>query len=429
MKAIEEIKAAIFDYGSFVDLATKLGESYGETYYYTPFEGEYRDLKDCIIGSGIPGIQRVNEPLTPEFLKTLDLAIFPDIGGGGLQRHLRDLGVAVWGAFGASNLELYRSQFIEVIKELELPLSKSIVIRGLSALAEHLKNVENVFIKVDRYRGNMETVRHRDYEHSRPLLDKLATEFGGFREHVTFVVQNEIETEIELGYDGWYCGGFPSRSYQGLELKNELYLGFLREYSELPAEVRFVNERFAPILDEYGYRNFFATELRIKEGVPFFIDPTLRMAGQTQEHLLENCENLAEVIWHGAHGELVDPKFKAPFAAEATLHYTAESENWKVLRIPEEVRPWVKLYQYAMDGDLYHFPPHAVDEVGVVIGFGEDMEQAIEHLKANLELLKDEPVSANVAGFAELLAQAETAEEEGVELSDGEVPDPAIVID
>lgn len=429
MKPISEITSCVVDYGCFIELAETMASKVKKSYYYSPYEAEYANLQDCCIGDGLDRVERLDEFLDPDVLKEIDLFLFPDVGGGGLQRHLREIGKAVWGSMGASELELYRTRFLKVIKACGLPVVQSVTIRGLTALAEHLKQVENKFIKVNRYRGNMETVRHRDYAHSLPLLSKLAMEFGGLREHVVFVVQDEIETDVELGYDGWYAGGFPSQSFQGLELKNELYLGFLKDNDDLPEAVRFVNEKFAPVLEKYGYRNFFASELRIKDDVAFFIDPTLRMAGQTQEHLLTSCLNLPEVIWAGANGELIEPDFDGSFAAEATLHYAGDCEDWKVMRVPDSVRPWVKLYQYAMADDLYHFPPHAVDEVGVVIGIGDSVEEAIDHLKENLEELKAEPVKANVEGFTELLDQAQSAEEQGINISDGPIPGPEILLE
>jgi carbamoylphosphate synthase large subunit len=99
------------------------------------------------------------------------------------------------------------------------------------------------------------------------------------------------------------------------------------------------------------------------------------------------------------------------------------------MRIPEKVERWVKLYHYAQTEDgLFHFPPHGTDEVGIVMGLGDTIKEAIQKLKDNLELLKDEPVSAKMEGFVDLLKEIEEAEQSGMTFTDQEVPDPATVL-
>jgi hypothetical protein len=152
------------------------------------------------------------------------------------------------------------------------------------------------------------------------------------------------------------------------------------------------------------------------------------MPGQTGEQLTETCSNLPEVIWAGANGELIDPEFIYKFSAEATMHYTGGTES-KYLEIPDEAKANVKLCQYCIgDDDSYHFPPHANDEVGVVLGLGDTIEDAISQLKYNFELLENEPLSINFEGFAELLKSVQAAEEQGLQFTTQEVPDPESIL-
>lgn len=423
MKDLADITCLTVDYQTFLSLADKMGEKVARSLYYSPFETEYRDARKCVIGTGLANVERVDE--WQEMIGEIDLFIFPDIGYGGLQRYLRSIGKAVWGGNGASDLELYRTRFMEKLGQLGLPVAPSKVIKGLTALSDHLKTVEDRWIKVNRFRENMETWHHKTYAHSEPILEWLAVEFGGVAEHVVFVVQEPIEHAAEIGYDGWNIDGqFPEASFQGYEKKNQLYLGTWLEADQMPDEVKNVNEALAPYLKDIGYRSFLATEIRNE----FFIDPTFRMAGQTQEHLLETCTNLPEIIWAGANGQVVQPKFEAKFAAEGTLHYTAGTDHWMVLRVPEEVKKWVKLYGYCEVDGVCHFPPRKNDELGVVIGNGNTVLEAIDHLKANLDLLEKEPVSCDCSGFVELITQIEEAEEKGMHFTDQELPEPAAIL-
>lgn len=437
MKAIEELVTCTMDYGSFLGLADCLGRRVKESHYYSPFEQEFLAIDRCVIGDGFRHFKRVDEYMDPDFFESVDLWVFPDIGYGGFQRYLRSLGKAVWGSMGASDLELYRTRFLKVIGEVGLQVIPSEKIIGLSALSEHLKHVENKWIKVNRFRANMETWHHIDYAHSMDELAREAVEFGGLKEHIVYVVQDPVEEEdgepvIEIGYDGFCVDGqYPPSSFSGYEKKNELYLGSMLEYSKQPEEILAVNEAMAPVLAEYGYRNFVATEIRKRGKEFFYIDPTHRLAGQTMEHQFDTCANLPEVLWAGAHGEVLQPVFQALFAAEATLHYKApvSGEAWKVLNIPDEVADWVKLYHCCRADGLYHFPPHNTNEVGVIIGIGDTIEEAIEELKGHFEALKDEPVTIELSGFADLLREIHTAGKAGVEFTDQRVPEPAEVLE
>lgn len=438
MKPLEEVTCCIVDAGTFVPIARAMARSVAQCFYYSPWEQEFVGLERCCVGDGLPDIERQDDILDPDFLKKVDLWLFPDIGYGGLQRHLRhDLGKLVWGSMGASDLELYRTRFLDVVKKVGLEVVPHVKIRGLTKLANHLKEVENKWVKINRYRDNMETWHHIDWDHSQRELERLALMFGPLKECVVFVVVDAIDGDdenpvLEIGYDGWTVNGeFPESSFQGYEKKNQLYLGSLLPYEQMPEQVREVNKRFAPVLADYGYCNFWATEIRVKGDKFYFIDPTARMAGQTMEHLLHTCTNLPDVIYGGAAGELVVPEFGAEIAAEATLHYTGSNgggEEWKTFKVPEEAEPWTALYRFCKYDGAYHFPPHKSDELGVVSGVGDTVQEAIESLHEHFALFDGEPVSIEDAGFVDLIEQIEDAQDEGVEFTDGKLPEPAEVI-
>jgi hypothetical protein len=431
VKPIHEVTACVSDYGTFQDLAKCLSGKCSKLYIYTPYEDEYRDVKRCCLGDGMPNVERCNDFMEPEIFDAIDLFCFPDIWSGGIQRYLRRAGKAVWGSMGAHDLELYRTRFLSTLEKQHLPVAPSVVIRGLDNLAAYLKEHKDQWVKVNRYRANMETWHHIDYEHSRPELARLAVEFGGLADFIVFVVQAPIPDAKEIGYDGIFVAGagYPPQSFQGYEAKNELYLGSLLEASRLPDCVQEVNEAMAPVYEQLGYRNFIATEIRKTEDTFYFIDPTNRQAGQTMEHYYRNCANLPELIWAGANGELLQPEFESTHAAEATLHYTgAGGDGWRVLKVPEDARARIQLYHYCEPDEYCHFPPGLNDEVGVVVGLGDSVEECIEDLKANFALLEGEPVEIHCEGFAELIEQIEEAEAEGLDFTDGALPAPSIAL-
>jgi hypothetical protein len=430
LKDISEVTALISDYGTFIDVALKMSEKCKKVYYCSPIDDEYLDIKDCCIGDGLTDkkhrIERVDEFITPEIIKEVDCFVFPDIGWGGSQRYLRDdCKKAVWGHMGLDSYEVYRTRFIKLLESLGMDIIPWKKIIGLTNLRIHLQKVERKWIKINRYRQNMETWFHRNYAESRDQLDKLAIEFGGLQERVIFVVQDEIECDGEIGYDGWcVMGEYPEASFMGFEKKNELYLGAKKLYKDLPEQVKYVNEKLSPLFKEAGYCDFMATEIRTVGKKSYFIDPTWRMPGQTGDQLLETCTNLPEVIWAGANRELIKPVFESDFAIEATMHHTGDTE-WRTLSVPEEVERWTKLVHYCIEGEIYLFPPGPNDEVGVLLGVGNTIEKSIEHFKKNYEYFKDEPINIKMEQMAELLIEAKKAQ---IKLTDKKIPDPKVVL-
>ena len=429
MKEVGELTVCVVDYGTFQCVAERLAESCAKVYYHAPINTEYRNIHNSAIGLGMPNVERVEAFIEPDLIKKVDLFCFLDIGYSGEQAYLRSIGKAVWGSNGGDELERLRTRFIKTVQDLGLPMVESHKLRGLSNLVEFLKDKANWWVKINEFRDNMETWKHLDHAHSQAEYARLSVELGGAKDLVWFVVQKDLPDAQEIGYDGWSVDGwFPDSSYQGWEKKNELYLGAQTPYDKLPEQVRAVNEKWSSVLEEYGYRNFFATEIRNVDGVPYFIDPTQRMPGQTGEQLLITLENLPEVIWHGAQGELVQPKWNADFATSATLHHKGDPEGWRVAAISEQSRPWVALYRYMQDAGLYHFPPNKVDEIGVVLGMSDSIEGAIDNLKEHFDEIGDDSLSIHPEGFKDLIEQIEEAEEEGIQFTSEPVPEPASVL-
>ena len=428
MKAVEELTVTVVDFGSFVSLAEKFGETCAKVNYHSPIEKEFRCFEDAVIGKGIPNVTKIPSFIDIDIIKNTDLWVFPDIGYGSEQQYLRSLGKPVWGSNGADEYERLRTLFSEVVESLGLPMVPTKTIKGLTALKAHLRGVKNKWVKINEFRDDMETWHHIDYAHSIPELARLEVKFGE-ADWVMFVVQDALDGATEIGYDGWSIDGwFPNSSFQGYEKKNELYLGARTNYDDLPEEIRLVNEKFSKVLEEYGYRNFFATEIRNFEGTPYFIDPTMRMPGQTGEQLLETMDNLAEVIWAGANGEEVQPVWNAEFAASATLCYKGDKAGSKIVKVPEDAVQWVKLCRYGRWDDAYHFPANPREDVGVVIGKGDDINSTIDAVKDNFDLIKDDSLCVHLEGFKDLLEDIHKAESEGIQFTNQTVPEPETAV-
>jgi hypothetical protein len=196
---------------------------------------------------------------------------------------------------------------------------------------------------------------------------------------------------VEFGYDGFCIDGrFPSHSLWGYEVKAQGFIGKVVDQSTLPAPIRLINERLSPAMKRLRYRGFFSSEIRMgKDQVPYLIDPCSRMPSPPGEVVMELYENLAEILWAGADGEMVEPQMTGRYAAEVLLSSEWAKTNFLEVRCPDEMRNYVKLYSPTKIGEsVYVVPQLKTSEIGAVIAIEDTMDQAIAVCKQRAEQVK-----------------------------------------
>lgn len=427
MKPTNEVTACVVDKGLFLPIALKLAEQFKHVYWWSPWDDCAPKIERGLIGDGFENMTRV--PDIWRIKNKCDLFVFPDVGFGGLQAELISQDYPVWGHHGADELETQRGLFLDTLKEVGMLVPKYEVITGLTALREFLSDKEDKWIKVSKWRGDWETLHWRDWEHDEMTLDGYAYRFGAAKELIRFYVFDPIDTDIEDGIDT-YCinGQFPKTVMHGMENKDKSYLCAVQPMEDVDERVRIVPEKFGPVLGQYGYRGFFSTEVRIKDENSYFIDPTCRAASPPSQVMTELFGNLGEIIWQGAQGNLVEPEPTAQFGVQALIKVERDCDEWVVLDIPKKLRAQVKCgFACEIDGRIC-IPPHPLkDMIGWLVATGNDLEEAIEDLKEYREQLPD-GVTCDVDSLANLLKEAESAKEEGIELTDQELPEPSVVL-
>lgn len=430
MKDTQDVVCCCVDFGMFMPVALKLAQHFKKVYYSTPTEKGFQEIGDFILGDGVENIVRLNDYESPAVFDEIDLFVFPYILYSGKQELYERMGKAVWGARRADELERMKGKFYKMLKRVDLAVPDYVEIMGMTNLRLYLREHDDVYVKISTYRGTMDTWHHVDYQKSRSYLDTLTVKLGPFQDEITFYVLDSIDTPIEGGVDT-YCidGMWPQDVVLGYEKKNETYLATVKPMSEVPECFTCVNEAIAPVLAKYHYRQFFSTEVRVKDDVSYFIDPTCRTASPAGEEMLDLFGNIGDIFWRGAHGELVEPDITAEFAGEAYIHWTGEKNEWKCLKVPKDFRDRVKIYGSAFVDGAYWWPPDEEEVIGCIVGIGDTPDEVIDSIKESVEALKDESISVNMASFVDLLKEIEKAEEEGIEFTDKPMPEPATVID
>lgn len=400
--------------------------------YSTDWENGYSIIEDNMLGDGMENIERCDDfwPLIDK--KEIDIVCYPDVQNSGEQLHIESLGIPVWGSRAADRIEWDRELFKAKQKELGLPQPVYRSITGIPNLRAYLKEHDNCYIKFSKYRGEMETRRHINYALSEQWLDWIEFRMSPVKHIVKFMVEDELKTDVESGMDA-YCvdGKFPDTVIQAIEIKDCGSMGTVTPYKDMPSQLIEPMEAFAPYLKANRYRNQISTENRIKKGVGYYTDATQRMASPCGEAFLANCENIGDIAWRGAHGELVQPKFASKFVCQAIIFHKEEKlDMFRPLQIPDEVKPFVALYRVCEMEDAYQIVPQSphFKEVGSVIGLGDTMESAIDNLKKHAEAIKNNHIEVNTDSLYYAIKEIHSAEKQGVEFTPDKVPQPDVAL-
>ena len=109
-------KALIYDHGTFVSLAERLAQDFGEVGYFSPYNSSFPSSNATYIGHGLKGVTRVNNFF--DYVEKADIVIFPDVGDGDIQEYLVSKGKRVMGSRKGEDMELYREDMKEFMKSV-----------------------------------------------------------------------------------------------------------------------------------------------------------------------------------------------------------------------------------------------------------------------------------------------------------------------
>ncbi len=377
--ALSDKIACVVDNGLFTELAVTLAKSFRHVYYLGSWVTAFPRSNAMTIGEGLPNVSRINEVWS--VLDSVDLFVFPDIYHGTLQRYLRGLGKRVWGSGIAESLEYKRGQSKQWLADVGLPVGEHQVVKGLNDLRRYLQRHEDVYVKSST-RGDMETFNAKSYDLIEPRLDELEHILGAKKFDYEFIVEQPIEAAAEVGYDGFTVDGeFPKTSLFGVEAKDTGYVGKVTAYSKMPRPLAYVNNQLSGLFAELNYRGFWSSEVRVgkEDGVAYLTDPCCRMASPPGELYLYLIENMADVIWDGADGELSEPAFKYEYAAQLILKSDWAQYGWQPLEFPDELREHVKIHYLTIKNGRSYFVPQQIPipEIGAVVAGGDTQEEAI----------------------------------------------------
>lgn len=380
------------------------------------------------IGYGMENIEVVDSIYGPHF-DDVDLFVFPDIYFGYEQEMLEKMGKKVWGSRTGECLELKREGMKEILHALDLPVGKFTHIKGIANLRAFLKaNDGQVFhVKIDKHRGSFETFRVDSYKDVEPKLDEVEFNAGAFKSIMEFTVEEDLPDRVEVGTDCWAITDdegncqYPEHLISGIEIKDVGFASIFKKYSDLPEVVTRFNERMKPVFAAYGWRGFVSTEVRVgKDMEPYMIDLCARAPSPPNELYQEAYSNLADCVWYGANGIVIEPEATAKYGAEIMLHSSWADKGWQPVNFPPEIRDRVKLRNATKIDDVYYAIPQScgLPEIGAVIGLGDTLKEALDDAVANAEQVSGYYLDAKMGAIDDIKKQCEKLEELGLNMFD-----------
>lgn len=425
---ISQLTCMFVDTGLFLPVARRLARDYKRVLFHRPNDEGFPTINSCIIGDGFPDIEKCDDLWRHK--DKADVFVFTNINKSDLQLELERQGKKVWGSRAGDSLEIMRRKFHSTLERLGLDVPEFTVVKGLNKLRDHLKPLENLYVKISRYRGSLETFHWRSWSLDEGWLDVLAVKFGPAKELIPFLVFDPIETPLEIGGDT-YCvdGKWPDKMLHGIEKKDAAYFAAMTPFDEMPAHLVEIMEAFSPELAKCRYRNEWSMEVRVKDDKAFFTDPTCRGGLPSTASQLEIWENFAEIVWAGANGELVQPKPLGKFSAEIVLKSQADKGEWAAVELPGELEQWAKLSNCCLIDGRVCFPPNDClnDIIGWLVAIGDTPQETLDRIKEYAKLIP-EGVTADVTPLEDIFAEIEEEEKAGIKFTEKPLPTPEEVI-
>ena len=397
---LKDKTVCIYDTGFFIPLAEKLAKSnkFKEVLYFNPYEDGYYGVNDSLVGLGIKGIDVIENPL--EAMNDIDLYIFTDCVFSDLQEHLKKLGKNVVGCGNTNWIEQDRARFREWQKKNGMPIPEYKVIKGIDNLQKEL--TPDSYIKISRYRRDMETMRFIDKARSEQRFDDLKVRFGAYKNKMDFIVEKKING-VEIGYDGWSANGmFPEICLQGIEIKDKGYVGKVVRNENLWKPLKYTNDMVGQIFKEEQTKSIYSSEVRFNGKDSYLLDPTIRFPNPPFQAHLELWKNLPEILWGLSQGQIIKPIPTALYVAIVIIYSDFATYNQVSIRIPKGKERWVKLMNYyIVDGEPVVLPIYGLSEIGAVVGIGMTKDEAINNCKKNAEGIEGDSLDIDVDVFNE----------------------------
>ena len=385
---LKEKTVLIYDDGYNICLAELLTKTFKKVLYFCNWKSTKPIVNDYFIGYNVEGIERVDNIF--EHINEVDLFIFTSIFQGDLQVLLEEkFGKLVCGSRKAEILEIDRVYGKNILKDLNLPVTKYEVIKGTENLHKYLEEHKDNYVKINgKFRSLFETFHNDEYVLSELEIDEIEGSLGAVGDEFEFVVEEAITESVEVGMD-LICvnGQYAKKNLVGLEIKNKGYIGRIMNRFDIPTEITMITDKLAPIFHYFKYKGPYSDEIRItKDHKSYLCDFTCREPippGYLRQYMMKNY---GEMLYRAALGQILEPEFEYEYGCELILDSRSNEKNFTPIIIPDKYKNNIKLNRYMIHNNVPYIIPNGF--LGSVVNSAPTLEEAINGVKEIAESIK-----------------------------------------
>lgn len=370
----------VIDDGVLTELALGLAKDGNKVKLYTNWPSSQPMWEEYAAGMGFTGVEKVM--YFEDNFDWSDCVINFDVGCNDriafLRKHFPNK--SIFGSGHGEKFENNRWGFKKILKECGLRVGRAERVIGITQLINALKEKKNVFVKIDVFRGLIESFYAKDYPSVSLLIDQITQSLGPFKETFPFIIEDAIPAKVEVGYDGFFNGqDYVYPCLTGIEMSKNGYIAKVSDEMALP--IKESMDKLKPALQRVDWRGCISTEERIvSRSEHYIIDICARSASPLGVLYPQFILNWPEVVYKIGLKQKV--KLDIPYKYVGTFALSSQHavNNWLELNIDEKDRGNIKLLMAAKNNGKY-YAVKGYEKVVVLIAGGSSVDQVIFTLK------------------------------------------------
>jgi hypothetical protein len=151
-----------------------------------------------------------------------------------------------------------------------------------------------------------------------------------------------------------------------------------------------------------------------RNGRPMF-SGNCRMPSPPSGAMLESFSNWAEIIWAGAHGELIESEPCTKFLASLVLRSAVADDDFMPFRMPKEYEHLVKFHGHCKIDGTDYVAAIGMDVLGEVVGIGDTEDEACEMACEAAKAIEGNGITFETRALDDIKETIEKGREYGVD--------------
>jgi len=378
----------VYDFGLYVEQANALADGgKNKVRYFTQWLDKDPHYKDFAVGKNFEYLEKVL--YFEDHIDWADCIVFFDVAGNAQCNYLRKTlpNKSIWGSGLGERLENDRVMLKKWCKQFGLPVNKYHVCKGVVELKKYLQEYPDKYIKINIFRGDMESFYAKDFESVEMVLDQIESAFGPHKEEYEFIVEDPIKTDVEVGFDGFFNGSEYIKPYfVGYEYHKNLYVAHVTD--ELPSPIEETLSAFQPLFQKMGYRGALSTEEKIvSEKEHYFLDACMRLPNPLSALYPAVISNWADAVYKIGKGEDVELDIKYKYVGAYGLISTNADKTYVKVNIDPKHRDSVRYQMVCSRKDGYNYSVPHWPIVAILTAGGDSVDEVLTKLKESVEFV------------------------------------------